>query len=142
MQIYVIPDVCNTRVYSNRHRNTCVSVREDSPRNARSFRALLRFRSPAAASVLCCHAPHRGHTWPVSRVNSSFSRVFFRGLGALGALWQHQLTRHYQAFAPSRSRAGAAAASRCIVQNISPVQPSRQRLRTPLAACSCSGIRH
>jgi hypothetical protein len=34
-----------------------------------------RSSSPAAASASRCHARHRGHIWPVSRANSSFSRV-------------------------------------------------------------------
>ena len=60
------------RVYANTHREICVSACEQAPRNARSFRALSS--SPAAASALRCHARHRGHTWPVSRANSLFSR--------------------------------------------------------------------
>ena len=63
------------RVYANTHREISVSACEQAPRNARSFRALSRSSSPAAASASRCHARHRGHTWPVSRANSSFLRV-------------------------------------------------------------------
>jgi len=64
-----------TSVYANRHRQIYLSAREHPPRNASSFRTLSRSSSPVAASVSRCHARHRCHTWPVSRANSSFSRV-------------------------------------------------------------------
>jgi len=77
MQIHVSSDVYDSeiRVYANKHRWICLSTCEHPPRNARSFRALVCSSSPAAASALHCNARHRGHMWPVSRVNPSFLRV-------------------------------------------------------------------
>ena len=63
------------RVYANRHRQICLSAREHPPCDTSSFRTMSRSSSPAADSAPRCHARHRGHTWPVSWANSSFSRV-------------------------------------------------------------------
>jgi len=75
MHVQVISDVYEIRVCANRHRQICIPAHERPLRNAKSFRALLRSSSPAAASALRCHARPIGHMWPVSRVSS----LFFEG---------------------------------------------------------------
>ena len=75
MKIHVSLDVYKIRVYANRHRWICASARKHPPRNARSSRALSRCSSAAAVSASRYHARLRRHMCPVSRVNSSFSRV-------------------------------------------------------------------
>ena len=54
----------------------------------RQFRTLSRSSSPASASILCCHARQRGHTWQVSRANASFLRVRGRKRREKGAVAQ------------------------------------------------------